>query len=337
MKLSIIIPAYNVGNYIETCITSCYNQDLQLHEFEIILINDGSTDDTEKKVLQITEKHSNILLKSQKNSGLGASRNLGVDLSKGKYIYFLDGDDYIARNTLATLITLIEKHSLDVIGFKSKNVTDSNQVDSKHTNKDIEVDNIYNGIDFMATYNYMPEVWWYITKRSFYLDNKFSFYNRKFLQDSYFTPTLISKAQRIARVDYDVYRYRKSINSITRKKSMEHVKTHMEDMCFAIHKLGELKKDLISEGITNKKVFQRIDVKQQHYAFILISRFVKTNLNISMLKEILSDLKLIGAYPLNKFLSTSDYKSKLYQILTFVYNRKWLLFPSIKIFRLLKR
>ncbi|PKQ43779.1 glycosyltransferase family 2 protein [Confluentibacter flavum] len=337
MKLSIIIPAYNVEEYIETCLTSCCNQDLQLYDFEIIVINDGSTDDTEKKVLQFVENHSNILLKSQKNSGLGASRNLGVALSKGKYIYFLDGDDYIARNTLGSLITLIEKHSLDVIGFKSKNVTDSNLIDSKHTSKDIEVDNIFNGIDFMAKYNYMPEVWSYITKRSFYLDNKFNFYNRKFLQDSYFTPKLISKAKRIALVDYDVYRYRKSINSVTRNKSMEHAKTHMEDMCFAIHKLEELKNELISQGITNKKVLQRMDVKQQHYVFILISRFVKSDLDNSMLKKILSDFKLIGAYPLIKFLSTSDYKSNLYHILTFVYNRKYLLYPSIKIYRLLKR
>lgn len=336
MKLSIIIPAYNVGEYIEDCLTSCCNQNLQLYDFEIIVINDGSTDDTEKKVLQFAENYSNIVLKSQKNSGLGASRNLGVALSKGEYIYFLDGDDYIARNTLGTLITLIEQHSLDVIGFKSKNVTDSNQVDSKHTSKEIKLDNVYNGIDFMATCNYMPEVWWYITKKSFYLDNRFNFYDKKFLQDSYFTPTLISKAQRIARVDYDVYRYRKSMNSITRKKSMEHVKTHMEDMCFAIHKLDELKKELINRSVTNKKVFQRMDVKQQHYVFILISRFIKSDLNISMLKKTLSDLKLIGAYPINKFLSTSDYKGKLYHILTFIYNRKWLLYPSIKIYRLLK-
>lgn len=335
MKLSIIIPAYNVEEYIETCLTSCCTQDLKLSDYEIIVINDGSTDNTEEKILSLSKKHPNILLKSQNNKGLGAARNLGATISKGDYIFFIDSDDYIAKNTLGSLISLLEYHNLDIIGFNSKNVIADNLIDSNHSNVEVKANSIHNGIDFLGIYKYKPEIWGYIIKKVFYLDNKFNFYDRKFLQDSFFTPTLISKAQKIAYVDYDVYRYRQSINSVTRKKSIEHVKTHMEDMRFAIHKLNELKKDLINKD-HNNKALQRLEVKQQHYVFILISRFVKSDLNISILKRILSDFKPIKVYPLNKFLSTSDYKSNLYQILTFVYNRKYLLYPSIKIYRLLK-
>lgn len=337
MKLSIIIPAYNAETYIESCLSSCCNQDLKTTDYEILVINDGSTDCTEDKVSAFINKHPNVKIKSQKNLGNGAARNTGVSISKGKYIYFLDADDYISKNTLGTLITLIEDNRLDIIGFSSKHVTDDSFVNSKNSMNEIKINVVSNGIDFLGSNNYIPEVWWYIINKQFYDKSKSFFYDRKFVQDAYFTPTLISKAEKIAFIPYDVHRYRVSNNSITRDKSDKHLYSHMQDMCFSVNKVNELRKNLMEKGITNNMALLRLQAKQQRYVFIIITRFIRSNLEISILKKILLNFKTIESYPLDKFLSIPDYKSKLNIILTFIYNRNYLLYPIMKVYRLIRR
>lgn len=335
MKLSIIIPAFNAQEYIEACLSSCCNQDLESLDYEIIVVNDGSTDTTEKKVISFTKKYSNIYLITQKNKGNGAARNIGVAHSKGKYIYFLDADDYIAKNTLGTLIRLQEHDNLDMIIFSSKNVKDAHQINSKHANSKIKIDTVYCGINYLGAYNYMPEVWRYIIRKAFYIKSELSFYDKKFVQDSYFTPELIGKAERVSYIDYDVHRYRKSLNSITRNTSLEHLKTHIHDMCFSVHKLYDFKNDLIEKGITNENALKRIHIKQQHYVFIIIFRFIRSNLKFSELKEILSDFNTIGAYPLDKYMTSLGSKINLNLFLAFIFNREYLLYPSAKAYRIL--
>jgi glycosyltransferase involved in cell wall biosynthesis len=336
MKLSIIIPAYNAQAYIESCLNSCCKQDLQTSEYEIIVVNDGSTDDTPKKIRPFTEKYPNIYLKNQENKGNGAARNAGVAMAKGTYIYFLDADDYIATNTLGTVIKLQEQNNLDMIIFSSVNVKDGYQTGSKHANFKIEINTILCGIDFLASHDYLPEVWRYIIKKPFYLKSGITFYDKKFVQDAFFTPTLISKTQRISYIDYDVHRYRKSLNSITRNREANHLKTHLNDMCFSVHKLHQLKNDLKEKGITNNQALQRLHVKQQNYVFIIIFRFMKSPFKTSELKNILLDFKTIEAYPLDKYMASLGNKPNLTKVLTFIFNRTYLLYPSIHIYKLLK-
>lgn len=112
--LSIIIPVYNVENYVEHCITSCLKQNILISEYEIIIVNDGSTDNS----LFIAEKtatgHPNIKIISQCNKGLSMARNKGLSLAQGDYIWFVDSDDYIEENCLKQIIETCKK-GYDVI------------------------------------------------------------------------------------------------------------------------------------------------------------------------------------------------------------------------------
>lgn len=121
-KISVIIPVYNVENYLSECLDSIINQ--SLNDIEIICINDGSTDNS-LKILQDYEKRDNrIRVINQKNSGLGATRNVGLSLSEGKYVYFMDSDDYLELSTLEELYHLAETNSLDIVLFKLINFYD---------------------------------------------------------------------------------------------------------------------------------------------------------------------------------------------------------------------
>ena len=96
-KVSIIVPVYNVEQYLNRCLTSLVNQSLE--DIEIIIVNDGSTDNSEQVINQYIKNNSNIIYLKKENGGLSSARNYGLKYAKGEYIAFLDSDDYIERNT----------------------------------------------------------------------------------------------------------------------------------------------------------------------------------------------------------------------------------------------
>lgn len=111
MKLSIIIPVYNGSNYIEKCLDSIYKQELGTDSFEVIVINDGSTDDTSNKVLTYNESIDNLNLINKANGGVSSARNLGIETSKGEFVLFLDADDELVEGSLIRVYEYLSKHT----------------------------------------------------------------------------------------------------------------------------------------------------------------------------------------------------------------------------------
>lgn len=115
IKTSVIIPVYNTENYIDECIQSVLNQTQK--ELEIILVDDGSTDNSGEIIDRYVKKYNNIFAVHQENQKLGSARNTGVKQAKGEYIYFLDSDDYIANNMLEQCYICAKKNNLDFLFF----------------------------------------------------------------------------------------------------------------------------------------------------------------------------------------------------------------------------
>lgn len=120
MLISMILPTYKVRNYIGTCIASCCNQtEVSPDEYEIIIVNDGTPDDSiavaQEEMKKYPSHHFKII--NQKNAGLSAARNSGIEVAEGEYLWFIDSDDYIESDSLSTLIPLIKKGIYDIISF----------------------------------------------------------------------------------------------------------------------------------------------------------------------------------------------------------------------------
>lgn len=113
--VSVIIPAYNVEDYIEASVRSIMEQSLE--DIDIICINDGSSDSTLDILIKLAEEDNRIRVYSQKNSGLSVTRNMGLRHAKGRYIYFFDGDDLLRSEALKELSAQMERDSLDVLFF----------------------------------------------------------------------------------------------------------------------------------------------------------------------------------------------------------------------------
>lgn len=116
INVSIILPVYNVECCIKKCLISLINQTLK--DIEIILINDGSTDNTINIIEDFSKSDSRIKIINKNNGGVATARNLGVSFSKGKYIDFIDPDDFVELNAYEILYNLAEKYNLDMISYK---------------------------------------------------------------------------------------------------------------------------------------------------------------------------------------------------------------------------
>lgn len=326
---------FNAEDFIENCITSVIKQDLNFDAYEIIVVNDGSTDNSSIIVEKLKENYSNIKLINQQNKGNGAARNTGLDNSLGDYIYYLDADDYIAHNVLGRILSVIRKHDLDIIGFRSVDTTFSNLTESTNIAQFPKIENILGGIEFIANYDYEAEVWWYITKRNFLINTGLRFYDRKFVQDSYYTPTLFLQAKRMAFLPLDAHRYRKSLNSITRKKDPVHFRRHIDDMLFSVDKLHHLIANLQLQKI-DQDCISRLNKKKQRYAFLVMTRIMRSNLKIKEINKIIDIFKKMDVYPIGNF-DGKNYSNHIFQLLTIIFNNKILFYPSLMGYRILKR
>ena len=119
-KISIIIPVYNVENFLEKCLDSVINQTYK--NLEIICVNDGSKDNSLKILNEYAKKDERICVVNKKNGGLSSARNAGLDIASGKYCYFLDSDDWIELNTIELLVEKMTTNDVDVVVHGIKNI-----------------------------------------------------------------------------------------------------------------------------------------------------------------------------------------------------------------------
>lgn len=116
IKLSFILPFYGVERYIGQCLESIYSQDIPEEQYEVICVNDCSPDNSEQIVLQFADNHPNLkLIRHERNMKLGAARNTGMVLAQGKYVWFVDTDDYIRENCLKELLAFCEQNELEIL------------------------------------------------------------------------------------------------------------------------------------------------------------------------------------------------------------------------------
>ena len=117
LKISVILPVYNVAQYLDSCLKSVIRQ--TLNEIEIICINDGSTDNSLEILKEFSRNDSRIIVITQENAGAGAARNKGLSLAKGKYLSFLDADDFFEPTMLEDAYKACEEKQLDFVVFRS--------------------------------------------------------------------------------------------------------------------------------------------------------------------------------------------------------------------------
>ena len=127
-QLSVIVPCYNVEGYLERCLTSLVHQNIDADAYEVLLIDDGSTDGTAAICDRYAAQYPQVQAIHQANAGQGAARNTGLDLAQGKYVWFVDSDDFVTENCFQQLLTISESNDLDILFFDFLKVAEGNSV-----------------------------------------------------------------------------------------------------------------------------------------------------------------------------------------------------------------
>jgi glycosyltransferase involved in cell wall biosynthesis len=217
--LSIIIPMYNCAPVITRCLDS-----IDYKECEIIVVNDGSTDNGAEIVSLYAETHPNVRIINKHNGGVSSARNLGIEEAKGKYISFIDADDYIVSGGLERIVKIAETYSADVVKFKNKNVYNSSEQD-KYSISDFPINILQTtGEGVLSRYDISDYIVWDgIYRRSLIIDNNLRFMIDLCLrEDDTFMGMLYCHADIVISTDLPLYRYVCGSNfSSTHKQSIE--------------------------------------------------------------------------------------------------------------------
>jgi len=256
MKLSIVVPVYNVERYLPKCLDSLLNQDIDKNDYEIIIVNDGSTDKSRDIAKEYSLNYSNIILINQENRGLSSARNTGIKHSKGKYIQFVDSDDFLEPNVEKTLIDKIEKDNLDVLRFNYRNVNEKYDVfePNKSGRPFVDyTDNICDGVSFLTErLGFACYAWQFILKTELVISIPL-FKEGIFFEDTEWTPRVLSIADRVTSVDTFVYNYLVRDGSITRAATSDKKRKIIDDKLSLI---GSLTHQM--DSVCDKRWYQGI-------------------------------------------------------------------------------
>jgi glycosyltransferase involved in cell wall biosynthesis len=326
MKLSILIPMYNAEAYISNCLDSLVNQDLETNDYEIIIMDDGSSDSSFKIVNEYVKTHTNISLYSENNVGSDTTRNKLLKLAKGDYIYFLDADDYIAYNSLGILIDYLVTYDLDFIGFETLKTTDLTiyQLNKKSFNTDFS--QIQNGLEYIKNNrNLRHEVWWYIIKRSLVNDNHLVYDENGNNADVIFTLKLLIKANKLIYCSIPIHRYVQSNESVMRVKSLNQKKKLTDSMFSMIISYSKLINKIENETIEYKEnIIDNLKFRRDVFAFFNIINMIQEKYSKNEIEKRLKQLKEVKAYPIKHF-TQDHYKTLKYRFLNSLVNKKIIL------------
>ena len=231
-KVTVIIPIYNVEKYLKQCIESITTQTLK--DIEIICVNDGSTDGSRDIALQFMEHDERIVLIDKENGGLSSARNAGLKKAIGKYIYFLDSDDFLEQNALEELYSVAEKDNLDVVYFSAEPFFESEAAKENNLNyvtyytRKGTYKGVMQGKDFYIqsekNREFKPNVCIQLYKHDFLEQISASFYEGILHEDNLFTLKTMIQAGSVRFINYGYYHRRLRNSSImTSTKSIKNV------------------------------------------------------------------------------------------------------------------
>lgn len=254
LKLSFILPCYNVASYIGRCIESIEHQDILQSEYEVICVDDCSTDDTVRKIKEYQAKYSNIqLICHEVNKTAGGARNTGIDVAKGDYLWFVDPDDAIVENVLGDLSKLIERLKVDILFFNYNYIDEEGKA---HAIRQFDGEyDMLNGQDFFLTYcekkrlAEITSIWHEVFSARYIKDNNIRYPEIKSSQDVVFAWHAFLVAQKVTATDMIAYDHIRRPSSTTGSKGKYKTKNVISASLLYADEIMQLNRKIMMQEI----------------------------------------------------------------------------------------
>ncbi|WP_455797082.1 glycosyltransferase, partial [Clostridium butyricum] len=220
--VSIIIPVYNVEQYIGECLESILNQ--RYKDYELIIIDDGSTDKSLDIIYNYKNKFKNILILKQENKGVSEARNLAMNYVNGKYVLYIDSDDFLDENMLEILVARSEKFNADITICEYYFYYSENSNKNRIQKYDVDEERVYEKdevIKYMLEDKLQGQLWHKLFKTDLLKATNFTFESGRYIQDIFPVFKAISNCNRIVFAKKPLYYYRQRYTSTVYKKDMK--------------------------------------------------------------------------------------------------------------------
>lgn len=223
--LTIIIPIYNVEKYVQKTLDSILSQCFKKESVEIIVVNDGTKDNSMSIVNEFAAKFDNLKIINQENQGLSVARNTGLKVARGKYVWFVDSDDWVEYDSLPFLLQHLEHSDKDVLMFKIREYDEEGRIlleRSFHDNKNEEQISGTDVVLYQKKYGVdITPMQQYVISRDFLLSKKMFFVPGIYHEDKEFAPRMLINAKNVSIIPKVIYCYlRRSNGSITTDKTL---------------------------------------------------------------------------------------------------------------------
>lgn len=305
MILSVVVPIYNVEAYLKKCVKSLLDQNLSPEDYEILLIDDGATDSSGAICDEFAALYSNIHVIHQKNGGLSAARNTGIAAAKGKYIQFVDSDDYLNTNVLQGIVRQMEDNALDILRFNYQNVNAAGRVFEPNRYSKPFVDyseNVCDGVSFLnERLGFGCYAWQFVILTSLLQQEGNTFKTGIYFEDVEWTPRILIQARRVASTSMIAYNYLYRTDSIARNSDSAKKEKAIRDRINTLSRLNALKTQ-VGDNRWFKGMISRMSLS------------VINDLSVYFYedrKKYFSELKHLGIFPLSTYHATKSAKRKI--------------------------
>lgn len=217
VKYSFIVPVYNTEKYLDKCLNSLVSQTFS--DFEIVIVNDGSTDGGGKIISKYAKVNDNIKVIEQENEGLSTARNNGVKKATGKYLIFIDSDDYVEKD----LLKVIDENIFDNDVLRFQIITEDEEGNNVKFINEKPFSNLSGPLatSKIIKYKYVELACCYVFKHSFWTEHNFAFEKNRYHEDFGLIPFVIFSASVVSAADYPGYHYVQRNGSIMSNKDYE--------------------------------------------------------------------------------------------------------------------
>lgn len=252
--LSFIIPLYNSAQWLRKCLYSVLNQDIPESELEIICVNDGSPDNSAELAREIAKEHPSIIVIDQENQGPSGARNTGMRHATGKYLCFVDPDDFVEPNVYGGLIKQMEDEQLDMLRFDFQVVDEYYELIPKRT-FELKFDytpQLMSGTDFLAhRLDIACNIWRYVYRTEIITKNNIWCYVGDYYDDTPWLPLVLMKAERMNVCGTIVYDYLERSDSLVNAKSPKAAQRKIDGGLMLLDILTEQLKTITDVSVRN--------------------------------------------------------------------------------------
>lgn len=292
LLLSYIIPLYNTEAYIVRCLRSIIAQDLPEGGYEVIVVDDGSTDGGRELVEALAAEHPQVRLLSQTNAGVSAARNKALDAARGRFVQFVDSDDYLAEGMMQSLLQRAIDESLDVLVF-NYNCVDADGNDRPHDRDDNYPSTAaMAGVDYLEHHSMTPYVWRFLVRRDYLNQGNWRFDTSLIVcEDGALIARFLLNAPRVAHDGSAPYNYASRGDSAMHNPDPGHLKQRIFSQVDAAISIDEVIKQY--ESRTGLKAPASVAGVRNVYLYFSLTKAMTCGL----VEEVVARMRRSGLYP----------------------------------------